>query len=77
MDLESSSDLLMFLKESCSTFSCCQVHLQTQQGGRKLGVISQTVHIGEYPLLYQMRMQTCTVMFNAKLFRLQAFVVIF
>jgi hypothetical protein len=23
-----------------------QVHLQTQQGGRKLGVISQTIHIG-------------------------------
>jgi hypothetical protein len=51
MDPELSSDLLMFLEETCSTCSCYQVHLQTQQGGRKLGVISQTVHIGEYPLL--------------------------
>ena len=25
-----------------------QVHLQTQQGGRKIGVISQTIHIGEH-----------------------------
>ncbi len=46
-------DLFNFL-----SFFCYQVHLQTQQGGRKLGVISQTVHIGEYPLLYQMRMRT-------------------
>jgi hypothetical protein len=63
MNLE-SSDLLGVLRRdlfNSLSCSCYQVHLQTQQGGRKLGVISQTVHIGEYPLLYQMRMQTCNV----------------